>query len=242
MKTKLIVLFMALSIITAYCYYQYTEIKKHVKIVSIIIDKTDSISHSPTTADILALPELNQELEFNELRVYISTINGFTTTNTKSFILSASPVVILDNPNKRKTKIKAFIASIQNYIDSLNKLPNGRDKSNIYEVIAKESNRLSTYNASNKDLYVFSDLAENSNLLSVYDPIQFTSLSNNTEIIQNRFTKYIELNDLTGLHIHFLFVPQTNLEDNRFNVMAKLFVNLFEAKGANVTYGNSLIP
>jgi hypothetical protein len=108
-------------------------------------------------------------------------------------------------------------------------------QSECFRSIAQELARLKEHQKDKSVLLIYSDLAENSDLLKVYDSASLKLLLSNPDSIQRRFeaTKLLP-NDLTGYTIIFIFQSPTKGADIVCNSMGEIFSKMLRERGAKV--------
>ena len=116
----------------------------------------------------------------------------------------------------------------------------GKTHSSIYLPLAVELNRLRQSKADRKILVVYSDLMENTDVVSFYDGKTFKLLQSYPEALQKLFEKEQSLNSLNGIEVNLLFQPKDSMQDGQFKVVSEFYRKLLEDKGAQVTIGANL--
>lgn len=108
------------------------------------------------------------------------------------------------------------------------------DHSECFRTIADELSILSKSNAQNKILLIYSNIFENSDLLSVYDKKTGALSVPEPQKIKDCFEKSKLLpDDLKGITAFFLFKPASREEDQQYMKMVEAY-KLLESRGATI--------
>lgn len=142
----------------------------------------------------------------------------------------------MENPVKRKREVEQFYNELEGKIAS--RLANtevDRKKSKIYIKLCKSLQRLIESKANIKEILIYSDLLENSELASFYREAQLQAAANNPEKFYNdHFSKSsCALPELNGINVHF-YVMRTGKTDIAVQKAEKFWVELFRARGAKI--------
>ena len=140
----------------------------------------------------------------------------------------------LSNQFQRNEKINNFYANINKIINDSSNETIGKDNSAVYFPIAEELNRLSQSKATTKEMFIYSDLMENTNEFSFYDKITFELLKDKPDKIKNYFESQITLSNLNGIKIFLIYQPTNTKQDEDYKVVSNFYENLFQSKGAKV--------
>jgi hypothetical protein len=88
---------------------------------------------------------------------------------------------------------------------------------------------------------VRTDLAENSDLLSVYRSSDIIELQKYPDKIIEKLRNKIEPENLKGIAVYFVYKPKNEEDNKRFLLMVSLFKKILETNGAKVSIGTTLI-
>lgn len=139
-----------------------------------------------------------------------------------------------DDPQYRNRSIVSFYDGVQKVFATMyRQLDTTKEfgNSEIFVAIADELHWLETTHATKKVLLVYSNLIENSSLLSAYT----IATKENIPIIVKRLTATGLLpNQLHGYTIFFVTAPLTTAEDTKYGVMLSVYTQLLESRGAKV--------
>lgn len=108
------------------------------------------------------------------------------------------------------------------------------DHSECFKTIAEELTRLSKSNSKNKILLVFSNLFENSDILSVYRIDNGHLYIQEETVIQKLEKTNLLPKNLTGIKVFFVFQPTSRTEDRNYLAMVSIYKQLLESRGAKV--------
>lgn len=142
----------------------------------------------------------------------------------------------LENPVKRKRQAEEFYAEVAQKINQ--KLENAnidRNYSKIYIKLCKSLQYLAQSGAEVKQMIIYSDFLENSELANFYRETQLEAAAKNPEKFYDEHfsNSACKLPDLSELNLH-LYVTRTSNTDIAVQKAEKFWVELFKAKGAKV--------
>lgn len=143
-----------------------------------------------------------------------------------------------DDPDFREKQVLAFYRKVRQAVDTFtvhNKEDSTLPQSECFRSIASELTKMKERKTDKSVLLVYSDLAENSDLLRVYDSASLKLLLSNPDSVQRRFeaTKLLP-NDLTGYTIVFIFQSPTKGADIVCNSMGEIYIKMLRERGAKV--------
>lgn len=141
----------------------------------------------------------------------------------------------LDNPVKRKKEVQNFLDEIKQMVaEKLTSTQIDRDKSKIY---SKLCTTLPNFIKSTQDNYVivYSDMLENSELASFYDPAVVRSAANDPDSFYDKQMKSsCDLPELGNTKID-LFTSHTPANDELVSQAEKFWTAILKKKGAAVS-------
>jgi predicted AAA+ superfamily ATPase len=143
-----------------------------------------------------------------------------------------------DTPMYREKTILKFMDTLRKTLaipveqkDSLTTL----NHSECFKTITRELALLTQQQSLHKVLWIFSNLQENSSILSVFSSSTKKLLNTNADSIQSLFEKTGLLpQNLNQIIVVFSYLPQDRGDDQRFNVMMQVYKGLLEKRGATV--------
>lgn len=232
MKTiNILIAIFAILLLIIFCSL-LADTKNNLTAVSAIVDITDSLTVKPNTKEIKSLFNLNEKkwegVDFRLL--YITNVSY--NPNYEANIEPENQW--LSNQFQRNEKIKNFYADIDKIINDTSNESIGKDNSTVYFPIAEELNRLSQSKATTKEMFIYSDLMENTDELSFYDKNTFKLLKDKPDKIKNYFDSQITLNNLSGIKIYLIYQPTNTKQDDDYKVVSGFYEILFQSKGATV--------
>jgi hypothetical protein len=143
---------------------------------------------------------------------------------------------------ERYLQNKKYLREVEkSYNDLVSNIQHAEGKSHsvIYRVVTTELIKLSKSPAKNKVLLVYSDLFENSDLLNVYSP-KGKQLLANPEKIEQLFTEYLSLPDLSGIKVYLIYKPKDFQENQKYRTMATVYTNILTSAGCEVIVSGHL--
>lgn len=241
MKTKIIfsIIFIVLLIGTG-VYYLLPVIKNQMlgNEVVLFIDKTDVQKEQLKVDDIFSLLDMNKHM-WQRNKIALQTLSNFEYNNIQEKELPFA-FFLLSNPKKRKKEIGQFKTALDTALQSIYAIDSGRTRSSIYEPVVRTLNELSKSKAHSRILIVQSDLQENTQTFSVYRESDYVVLQKHREQIIGRFTKILSLQDIHGIEVYLIYQPKSDADNDRFILMANLFKEILEQKGAVVHIGSNI--
>jgi hypothetical protein len=231
MRTILLIIFIiAITIFIAGC-LNIEGTEKTIEVV-VIRDVTDSMKVIPKSDEIVPQFGLDREMwDGGIFRLVDLTDVSYNHTYEASLSIE-NP--LLTNSFKRRDKVKKFYSEISKVISDASQEKIGKDNSSIYFSIAKELNKLSQSSSDKKIMLVYSDLIENTEQMSFYDPKIFDLLDKNTDQIKEYFESQMELKNLNGIKIYLIYQPLNMMDDVVHKWVTKLYKTILESKGATV--------
>ena len=218
--------------ITAYLIFQAPP-KTLAKIF--LVDVTEKMLPRPEASVIKTSYGFQDQQLFIGAYFRLKTISEISYGNIfESKIDAVNPMST--NDRQRKAEINAFFWELEASIDSVNSLEMDLVRSSIYLSLIDELNFLVSYSAEEKEMFIYSDLRENSDFLNTYYGPTLRQLYNKPEAIRNLLEQKAEMPDLTGISIHIIYQPNAgNLESAKvFEQMATLYKNMIIDKGGQV--------
>lgn len=241
---KIIIGIVALIVIGAlgWAYYTYaSQLPTYSRSVaeSVIIDKTDPLAVQPSLADVLAPLNLSEH-KWEQVRLNISTFSEYK-LNEKYALDLPGQFFLWANPGDRDKDISLFGKQVDSVLTVVNRQNNGYPKSSIYAPLLEEVNRLAATKAELKNVLVYTDGCENTDVFSIYRDKDRELLTKHPEKVRELLSRYGKPGNLHGVSIYFLFKPRNDIEDRNFSLMSGFYKQLFEAAGAEVHIGANLI-
>jgi hypothetical protein len=199
----------------------------------------------------------NQILQLLNLGEHRKEAIGFRYTEVGDMILTPAIDIRLQdaytsnkkNKNNeslfRQREIVNFYDSVKHTVNCANQRNDstvGKNNSEIFRKICSELYFLKRVNSRYKGLLCFSNLAENSEITSVYDKEISNLLDEKPQEIQKLFEKTNLLPDrLDSIIILFCYLPLDRNDDRRFNVLSNIYKQMLTKRGARVIIqaGNS---
>jgi hypothetical protein len=107
--------------------------------------------------------------------------------------------------------------------------------SECFKMISSELTQLTQKKSIHKVLLVFSNLQENSSILSVFNDTLKKQHANNASAIENLFEKTKLLPPkLQQVTVAFCYLPVSREDDERFNSIMQIYKRILEKRGAKV--------
>ena len=232
MKTVIATISIIFIIIVTTIIIASTSVHSTETEVTVMRDITDIQIAQPQLADIVSLLNLDNS-QWNGADVRFVDITDVSFNHTYETSINEENHW-LGNEFDREKKVKNFYAQITQILANLEKETNGKNNSSVYIPIANELNRLSQNQAQKRILLVYSDLIENTDVLSLYNKSKFSLIQSNPDTILKYFTAQVPLQKLDGIKIYLIYQPSNTETDEEFKIISGFYKKLFESKGAIV--------
>ena len=232
MKTTNIILLAVLGILILLTACTKLNTKPDTTDLSYIVDITDTLMAKPKPEEAISLFNLNNN-QWNGSDFKLQYITNVSFNPTYEAHLEPENEW-LSNKFQRAVKVKKFYAEINKTISNTNAEAVGKDNSAVYFPIAKELNRLSQRKATTRILLIYSDLMENTDMLSFYNKWTFDQLKTKPEAIEQYFDTQMKLDNLNGIKIYLIYQPINTRQDEDYKLASGFYKKLFESKGATV--------
>lgn len=242
MKTKIILCIGFLALLIGIGIYFLIPIFKtqiNGSEITVFIDKTDVQKEQLKVNDIVSLLDIDKNI-WQRNKVELQTLSNFQYNNVQEKELPFA-FFLLSNPKKRKKDIQQFKTELDSALQSIYAIDSGRTRSSIYEPIVRTLNTVSHSKAHKKILIVQSDLQENTQTFSVYRESDYLLLQKHREQIIERFTNVLALQGIRGIEVYLIYQPKSDADNDRFILMANLFKEILEQKGAIVHIGSNVV-
>jgi len=206
---------------------------------SILIDKTDTFLASPDSTTIKNSFETDNGLWHG----YMFRMLTLSDVDYNSVYEADFPPACeyLSNVYDREDEEKIFFGKIDSAFAKVKSVPPGKNHSSLYVPIATELKRLSESTAKRKTLIVYSDLMENSSLISFYKDENFQLLKLNPDSVKKLFENEITMPVLSGIDAYLIYQPKDNKENELFKEVSGFYKKWLESKGARVNVEANLI-
>jgi len=210
----------------------------HTNVETIFIDKTDDFAKQATGAEVL-LPIGLRDNSWQSVQLKICTFSDYDFTESKAFSLRGE-VFMLGNPTGRKKEVDRFEKKIDGAIRAINSLPGGCTHSSIYAPFIRELNRMASLQAYRKVAINYGDLFENTQIFSVYKKEDWLLLKTHPEKVKELLAQFGKPADFSGLKIYLVYKPETDRDNEYYQLMSGFYKKLFEGAGAQVFIGANL--
>jgi hypothetical protein len=141
-----------------------------------------------------------------------------------------------DNPLYRRRLVVRFQDSVTHLLQSFNQKQQSADssieKSEVFSTIAGELKKITALKPQKGRLVIYSDLMENSELLSVYKMGNITSRNGHVNIEARLEQTGLLPERLSNVAVVVIYNPKSREEDARFRVMAEVYQHMLEKRGA----------
>ena len=203
------------------------------KDIIIAIDYTDSLLLYPKTDDVLKLTGLDNN-PWQGIKLEITGISDKDMNQAKSFYLP-SQMRLTGNKQQRAAQVEKFSKEIGLYLNQV-RYTKELNHSIIYRSLAQCLNKLTLDKSKQKQLIVYSNLMENSDV-NFYDTATFHQIQSDYLKVKHRIEIGSSLQNVAGIQTWLLYNP-TSFEDNAtFRITSNFFKQILEEKGVKVQIG-----
>jgi hypothetical protein len=210
--------------------------------ISVLTDGTDTSLSKPKADEVLKLYGLSDDYVHDGFKFRQSAISDVA--NNRVDEANVVPVQwYASDDNHRIAELKAFKKRISFLIDSLdqgNRKP--KKHSLVYQAINAELINLVKTKAENKYLVIYSDMLQNSDEFSFYNPASFELAKSNPDKVIARFEQMGSLPDLTGIKIYVINNPHSYVEQKKFDVAVNVFKILVQEKHGELFVQSNILP
>jgi len=213
--------------------------EKYASDILFFHDRTIENENLFSVEDVIVIAASNKD-KWPGRRFRYVPLTDMSISKVREFVLKPANQ-LLSNEIDRKKALEDFGYEIVEVISNAKSDTSGRDHSELYLPIARELERFVSGNNKGKDVYLASDLFQNSTWFSVYIEKDFKVLKDYPERIRNLFEEQAILPNLTGIRINIIYQPKSVEDDEMFKVVSGFWKALFESKSARVTISASLI-
>ncbi len=206
------------------------------KEVVCVIDGTDTSIHKPSFEEIK--PFLN--LADNDYGLVFKTKMIGDIDFGSSFEKSLTPKDYNTDETieDRFIRKKKFLKDVETGYIKISSKATPKNHSIIYRVIATELNKLSDSKAKHRILLVNSDLMENSKELNFYKPKDYNLLMNSPCSVEGKLINELQLNDLKGITVYFLFQPKDFYQNDTYKSILDIYIKIITKAGGVCMIGN----
>jgi hypothetical protein len=206
--------------------------------VYILIDVTDK-SFRDNNIILESVPKILNKMNIDPDKlgmsggeVKIFTINDLSETKSLTVKLPQGVEGLLgQNPLDRQDEIKKFQSELSSSISTVLKNRNwDKEKSKIYQNVCRELNNLKRTNSKHsKTMIVFSDMLENSELLSFYRDDTDSLITDVQNFDKNKLGKDCRISDLSDVEF-FVVTNRNKQNDELINKAERFWKALFKTK------------
>ncbi|QMU63193.1 MAG: hypothetical protein GKR88_02160 [Flavobacteriaceae bacterium] len=239
MKTRHLFLSLKLFILCLLLSGCHEYVRQQVEF-TIVNDNTGSFDHQTMDIqanDIVDLFELNTSpLNYGRARTrFLSDVSLEHTWHISLPFVSDAEY----QRYVREAHIRQFGQQIDSILTKLKTASQGKPASNLFTPIVRELQRLENSQADKKILVIYSDLFHNDHEYSVY------RRTANLTVFEQEATQFITqkmngLGSLQGIEVYVVYQP-TLQTDRKFSIVSRVFSEILEAKGAQVSVGSNFI-
>lgn len=222
-----------LSIIVAGVYFFPKEaFETHDSIITVMNDVTEKDTPALDGTQIFGQLNLTEEI-YNGATFRFINLNDVSLNSVVQLKLNSAPRM-LSNEISRGKIVDQFEDSLYKLFGNNIEIAKGKDYSSIYIPIAKELGILSNSKADRKILIVYSDLIENSEVLSLYTNGKNGNLIDEPSEVIEIFSKVAPLPRLDGVQIYLIYQPKNKESDKLYEKISIIYSTLLLKKGAKV--------
>lgn len=200
--------------------------------VTVLRDLTDSDQSIPEKSEITSMFNLNDSMWSGATLRFIDLTD---VSHNHTFTAQIKPEnQWMGNEFDRKKQVEKFYSSIDTIFQTAMSEQPGKNYSSIYLPLATELNLLSKSPATTKVLLAYSDLMENTQRFSLYDPTNMELLSSKPDSVLHILEREATIGNLSGIKVYLIFDPKNNTADEEYLKVAGFYKRLLESKGAIV--------
>lgn len=210
----------------------------------VLLDQTDSnpIIKSITTEWLQSITSIGSDLDGKAL--YIKAIDDKRHTPALKIELPSHNDIWQYNEFDRKKLRKEFDKRIEEEaIDFIQNQPKKADQSQVFYSLFNTINQ-AIESGRSSDIYVFSDLRNNSKEFSSYNTVQMALLEQNTDSLAKLINRVFPIDkqpkNKQKIKVHFLYEPLNTSQDDAFELISQFLKNYLTNIGIQVHISSSL--
>lgn len=204
--------------------------------LAVVIDETEEYFDKFTIVDFNSYSLLSKNHNAGEL-VHIRAVNDMGVNKVYEFSVSSPPNNKWQrNEMQRYHEIEHYKDTIEYALNTISTDICKREYSYVIKAISEELNWLQKIECKRKLLIITGDLNENSPVANFYDANTFRMIKTSSVDFQKLFTNHYTIPDLSDITIHFLYTPINTIDSDRYEVVSKLYADLFVSHGAIVLF------
>jgi len=205
--------------------------------VIVLSDVTDSLIAKPDGVELISF--LNTSNKWDGISFTLSSISDVSIGKTDKVFIKAESRW-LGNEIKRTRDLKAFYNSVEELLARSSSNAIGRKQTSVYLPLATSLTFLAESSSNKKVLIVYSDLMENTNEFSFYDPQTLSELKTKPEVALGKLDSLLHLPSLRGVDVVFVYQPHTTTEDSAYRIVSWFYKSMLEKAGAHVVITSNL--
>ena len=207
---------------------------QEVELFSIMVDVTDPHIAKPEVSELLSLMDISTNPKQIHLRY--ASLSDVDYNKVQSLYYKPHGKGLLGNAVKAKRKRVRFERELASLLESEDSVVKA-DYSAIFEPIIREVYFLSTQKgASNKRLFVFSNLMENSGLANFYKTKDYLLLMQKQKPLVKRFLAVVPDFKTTDVSLQIVYIPHNQKDNIQFKAVEKLYTELFRSLGIRIAF------
>ena len=210
--------------------------KSEDKAIIIAIDYTDSLLLYPTSYDVLHYTRLDIN-PWQGVNLEIMGISDKDVNISKTFNIPSGNRLI-GNIQQRTAIIEKFKLDVDQYLKKT-QYKKELAHSIIYRTIVSCINRLSSMKSAEKQLVVYSNLMENSDM-NFYDSTTFKQVLSNPKKVKQKIQSGIVIQNGKGIEVLFLYNPISFADNTTYRITSSFFKNILEESGVIIQIGVSV--
>ncbi len=209
----------------------------------VLIDTTDEYNSHLESEDLVSFVGLDKD-RWKGVAVAIRRISSTRFERSKTYQI-AQESEIFGHSLKRFSREKEFMVKLNQEISSLRLTREGSNHSVIFPVLAQTLNEASKFNGGEAAVILESDLVENGLWFSFFSEEGhhlLEGLPETTGDLVEIFSNEVDLDDLSGVKVFLIHVPNDLQEERRFILLSSFYKALLESHGAQVEISSFVGP
>jgi hypothetical protein len=212
-----------------------TEQQKDIHI-SVLKDVTEADFVQQPNYDGIAPQFGLQENIWQGVQFRYTTISDVQFNNQESFGIPGESS-LLGNAFERKKTVEGFLKRVKQVLES-DKSTQERGHSSIWRPVVRELIQLQEDSMAEATIYLFSDLAENSDMWSAYRPKDVMLFDTDFNTVKDRFLDEAQgvRRDQGNVQVNVVFQPKDMDDDRNYQKMVRLYSALFQELGIPIEF------
>jgi len=200
----------------------------------VMADRTDPNIPEPDAEIIKRFCSIENNLNSS---VWLKFQNITNTDVNESYVLELEAFSSFGNKLQRNAEIRKFNTAIDTLVIHENNRSYTYHSSSIIVPLLDRLTELSKVDATVKNILLYSDISEFSDIFNVYDTKSRFELQDDPVSVVTAFTSQLTIPNLQGITLHIIYYPKTTEQNRLFRSMVEVYTEVFKDSGLEIRIG-----